>query len=169
MSSKHDYYEVLGVDRNASTDDIKKAYRRLARQYHPDVSNDPQAEVRFKEVNEAYQVLSDVQKRAAYDRYGHAATQGGWAGAEGFGGFRDPFEIFEEFLAAAAHSAAPTCAMISNWISPRQSSASRKRSRSLATRSARRARAPAPSQAPRPSAAPNVTGRARCAIRWVSS
>lgn len=100
MSSKRDYYEVLGVDRNASAEDIKKAYRRLARQYHPDVSDDPQAEVRFKEVNEAYQVLSDVQKRAAYDRYGHAATQGGWAGAEGFGGFRDPFEIFEEFFGA---------------------------------------------------------------------
>lgn len=100
MSSKRDYYEVLGVERNAGADDIKKAYRRLARQYHPDVSGDAEAEVRFKEVNEAYQVLSDVQKRAAYDRYGHAATQGGWAGQEGFSGFRDPFEIFEEFFGA---------------------------------------------------------------------
>lgn len=101
MSSKRDYYEVLGVERNASAEDIKKSYRRLARQYHPDVSNENNAEVRFKEVNEAYQVLSDVQKRAAYDRYGHSAAQGGWGGFEGFGGFRDPFEIFEEFFGAS--------------------------------------------------------------------
>jgi molecular chaperone DnaJ len=101
LSSKRDYYEVLGVERNSSADDIKKAYRRLARQYHPDVSGESDAEVRFKEVNEAYQVLSDDQRRAAYDRYGHAAAQAGWAGAEGFGGFRDPFEIFEEFFGAS--------------------------------------------------------------------
>jgi molecular chaperone DnaJ len=101
LSSKRDYYEVLGVGRNASAEDIKKAYRRLARQYHPDVSGESDAEVRFKEINEAYQVLSDEQRRSVYDRYGHSATQGGWGGFEGFGGFRDPFEIFEEFFGSS--------------------------------------------------------------------
>ncbi len=94
MSTKRDYYEVLGVDRTASPEEIKRAYRKLARQYHPDVSDAPDAEARFKEINEAYQVLSDPEKRAAYDRFGHAGP-----GAPGFGfdfGFRDPFEIFEE-------------------------------------------------------------------------
>jgi molecular chaperone DnaJ len=100
MSSKRDYYEVLGVSRSAGTDEIKKAYRRLARQYHPDVSQEADAETRFKEVNEAYQVLSDSQKRAMYDRFGHVGTQG-MGGFEGFGGFRDPFEIFEEFFGAS--------------------------------------------------------------------
>ena len=76
--AKRDYYEVLGVARNASADDLKSAFRSLARQYHPDVSNDPDAEEKFKEINEAYAVLSDTEKRAAYDRYGHAGvnTQG---------------------------------------------------------------------------------------------
>ena len=73
---------------------------KLARQYHPDVSQEPNAEARFKEVNEAYEVLSDQQKRAAYDRFGHAGTQS-FSGFEGFGGFRDPFEIFEEFFGAS--------------------------------------------------------------------
>jgi molecular chaperone DnaJ len=76
--AKRDYYEVLGVSRNASEDDLKSAFRKLARQYHPDVSQDPDAEEKFKEINEAYAVLSDGEKRAAYDRYGHAGvnTQG---------------------------------------------------------------------------------------------
>jgi molecular chaperone DnaJ len=100
MSSKRDYYEVLGVNRTSSADEIKRAYRKLARQYHPDVSQEPNAEARFKEVNEAYEILSDQQKRAAYDRFGHAGTQS-FSGFEGFGGFRDPFEIFEEFFGAS--------------------------------------------------------------------
>jgi molecular chaperone DnaJ len=100
MSSKRDYYEVLGVGRAASPDEIKRAYRRLARQYHPDVSQEPNAETRFKEINEAYEVLSDQQKRTAYDRFGHAGAQG-FGGFEGFGGFRDPFEIFEELFGAS--------------------------------------------------------------------
>ena len=76
--AKRDYYEVLGVSRSASDDDLKSAFRQLARQYHPDVSDDPDAEEKFKEINEAYAVLSDSEKRAAYDRYGHAGvnTQG---------------------------------------------------------------------------------------------
>jgi molecular chaperone DnaJ len=76
--AKRDYYEVLGVPRSASEDDLKSAFRRLARQYHPDVSSEPDAEEKFKEINEAYAVLSDSEKRAAYDRYGHAGvnTQG---------------------------------------------------------------------------------------------
>ena len=72
MSSKRDYYEVLGVERGADQEQLKKAYRRLARQYHPDVNKESDAEARFKEINEAYEVLSDAQKRAKYDRFGHA-------------------------------------------------------------------------------------------------
>jgi len=68
MSSKRDYYEVLGVGRTSSADEIKRAYRKLARQYHPDVSQEPNAEAHFKEINEAYEVLSDPQKRTTYDR-----------------------------------------------------------------------------------------------------
>ncbi|MGD1993570.1 MAG: molecular chaperone DnaJ [Anaerolineae bacterium] len=93
MNSKRDYYEVLGVDRSASADDIKRAYRRLARQYHPDVCDLPDAEARFKEINEAYQVLSSPEKRGAYDRFGHAGMGRG-AGVDT--GFRDPFDLFEE-------------------------------------------------------------------------
>lgn len=76
--AKRDYYEVLGVARSASEDDLKSAFRQLARKFHPDVSDDPHAEDKFKEINEAYAVLSDSEKRAAYDRYGHAGvnTQG---------------------------------------------------------------------------------------------
>ncbi|NLY29508.1 MAG: molecular chaperone DnaJ [Firmicutes bacterium] len=87
--AKRDYYEVLGVDRNASEAEIKKAYRRLARKYHPDVNKeDPNAEEKFKEISEAYRVLGDEKLRQQYDQFGHAAFEGP-NGAGGFGGFGD--------------------------------------------------------------------------------
>ncbi|RKD23988.1 molecular chaperone DnaJ [Ammoniphilus oxalaticus] len=93
--SKRDYYDVLGLDRSSSEDEIKKAYRKLARKYHPDVNKADDAEDKFKEVKEAYDVLSDAEKRTMYDQYGHAATdqQGGF-GAQDFGGFGDIFDMF---------------------------------------------------------------------------
>jgi molecular chaperone DnaJ len=93
--AKRDYYEILGLDRKATPDDIKGAFRRLARKYHPDVSQEPDAEERFKEINEAYGVLSDNDKRAAYDRFGHAGVQG----TGGMPDFTVDFaDIFEEFF-----------------------------------------------------------------------
>jgi len=90
-----DYYEVLGVSRGADEREIKSAFRRLARQYHPDVSSEADAEAKFKEINEAYEVLSDEDKRARYDRFGHAGVNGAGSGfSGGFGGFEDIFDIF---------------------------------------------------------------------------
>ena len=89
------YYSVLDVPKTASQEEIKKAYRRLARQYHPDVNHEPDAEEHFKEINEAYEVLSDPQKRAMFDRFG-TVSPNGMGGMGGFGGFRDPFDIFAE-------------------------------------------------------------------------
>ena len=104
-TNKRDYYEVLGVSRSATEDELKKAFRRLAKQYHPDANKEQGAEARFIEVNEAYEVLSDPQKRAAYDRYGHAGVNGmGGMGAGGFsdfGGFSSINDIFETFFASA--------------------------------------------------------------------
>lgn len=96
VAEKRDYYEVLGVGKQASADEIKKAYRGLARKYHPDVNKEPDAEERFKEVKEAYDVLSDDQRRAQYDRFGHVdPNQGfGGGGADFGGGFGDIFDMF---------------------------------------------------------------------------
>src|SRR6187549_3909295 len=106
MATKRDYYEILGVAKGASQDDIKKAYRKLAVQYHPDKNpNDKSAEEKFKELGEAYDVLSDDQKRAAYDRFGHAAFSGGMPGAGARGGFHDPFDIFREVFGGAGGGA----------------------------------------------------------------
>jgi molecular chaperone DnaJ len=93
-TKKRDYYEVLGVGRHASEEEVKRAYRKLAVRFHPDKNpDDPHAEEKFKELGEAYDVLMDSDKRAAYDRFGHAAFASGGAG---FGGFHDPFDIFRE-------------------------------------------------------------------------
>jgi molecular chaperone DnaJ len=97
-ATKRDYYEVLGVSRKASTEEVKRAFRRLAMRYHPDRNNEDGAEAKFKEIGEAYEVISDPEKRAAYDRYGHAGLQGFDFGQpfEGFdfGGFGDIFDAF---------------------------------------------------------------------------
>ena len=104
MATKQDYYKTLGIERAAKPDEIKKAYRKLAMQFHPDRNpGDAEAERKFKEINEANDVLSDEQKRAAYDRFGHAAFENGGmggGGAEGFGsGFSDIFEeMFGDFM-----------------------------------------------------------------------
>jgi molecular chaperone DnaJ len=100
-ASKRDYYEVLGVARTASDDEIKKAFRRLAKQYHPDANKEQGAESRFIEINEAYEVLSDPQKRAAYDRYGHAGLNGAGAGFNDFAGFGSINDLFETFFATS--------------------------------------------------------------------
>jgi len=105
--AKQDYYDILGVSRDASEEEIKKAYRRLARQYHPDVNHEPGAEERFKEINEAYRVLSNPETRAQYDQFGHAAFENGGSqgfggfggfGDFGFGGFEDLGDIFADFF-----------------------------------------------------------------------
>ena len=101
MAEKRDYYEVLGVDKSADDASIKKAYRSLAKKYHPDMNpGDAEAEAKFKEVNEAYDVLSDADKKAKYDQFGHAAfdpSAGGGAGYGGFGGFGDFGDIGDIF------------------------------------------------------------------------
>lgn len=125
MSTKRDFYEVLGVTKSATADELKRAYRKLALEWHPDRNKSPEAHDKFKEINEAYEVLSDPQKRQTYDQFGHAAFQpgaGGFGGGQGpFGGgfrqgpftysysssggnpfdgmdFSDPFDIFEQFF-----------------------------------------------------------------------
>src|SRR5437762_12042532 len=100
--AKRDYYEVLGIDRNSSEDEIKKSYRKLAIKYHPDKNpGDKTAEEKFKEIGEAYEVLSDPQKRAAYDQYGHSAFDPRSRGFRpGAGGFHDPFEVFREVFSS---------------------------------------------------------------------
>src|SRR5215468_6491821 len=111
--AKRDYYAVLGVNRDASEEDIKKAYRKLAMRHHPDRNPDKGAEEKFKEAKEAYEVLSDARKRSAYDQFGHAgvdpaagfgaAGARGFGGPEGFGGFADAFgDIFGEIFGQGA-------------------------------------------------------------------
>jgi len=138
--SKADYYEILGVSRDASDADLKSAYRRLALKFHPDRNpGDDAAEEKFKECSEAYQVLSDADKRAAYDRYGHAGLGGQGSGFGGgpFAGGVDIGDIFgislgrcstrAEGNAAGARSAAMTCGLTWQSSSKMQSSAPRPR------------------------------------------
>lgn len=102
-TTKRDYYEVLSVERTAGADDIRRAYRKLAMEHHPDRNQEPNAADRFKEVKEAYEVLSDPEKRAQYDRFGHVSNDGGLGGFGGFGGNGFGIEdIFESFFGAAA-------------------------------------------------------------------
>jgi molecular chaperone DnaJ len=109
MAEKRDFYEVLGLNKSAGEDEIKKAYRKLAKQYHPDLNPDnKEAETKFKDVGEAYEILSDPQKKSRYDQYGHAGVDPSYgAGAGGFGGFggggggfgfEDIGDIFESFF-----------------------------------------------------------------------
>ena len=101
MADKRDYYEVLGVSKSADESEIKKAYRSLAKKYHPDMNpGDAEAEQKFKEVNEAYAVLSDPEKKAKYDQFGHDAfdpSAGGFGGGSGFGGFGDFTDLGDIF------------------------------------------------------------------------
>ena len=119
MADKRDYYEVLGLQKGASDDEIKKAFRKLSKKYNQDINQEPDAEAKIKEISEAYEILSDPQKRAAYDQYGHAGTDpnygggygggfggfngGGFSGG-GFGGFED---IFESFFGGGGRTANP--------------------------------------------------------------
>lgn len=100
MADKRDYYEVLGVSKTASADEIKKAYRSLAKKYHPDINKEPGAEEKFKEINEAYEVLSDDQKRSNYDQFGFADPNQGFGGAGGFGGGFSGFGGFEDIFSS---------------------------------------------------------------------
>ncbi len=111
MATKRDYYEILGLSKGASTDEIKSAYRKLAKQYHPDINKDPDAPKKFEEIQEAYDVLKDDQKRAQYDQFGHAAFEQGaggnpYGGAGGFGGqgfsADDLGDIFSSFFGGGA-------------------------------------------------------------------
>ena len=118
--AKRDYYEVLGLSKGASAQEIKKAYRKLSKQYHPDINKEPGADEKFKEIAEAYEVLSDDNKKAQYDQFGHAAfgqgTQGGYGGFGGFGGadfgggfgnFDDLGDIFSSFFGGGARRSNP--------------------------------------------------------------
>ena len=98
MANKRDYYDILGVSKDASQDEVSKAYRKKAKQYHPDISEEENAEEKFKEVQEAYETLNDPEKRDSYDRFGHQDPNQGFGGFgggfEGFGGFGDIFSDF---------------------------------------------------------------------------
>ena len=140
-----DYYEVLGVSRSADGKELKRAYRQLARKYHPDVNKEPGAEQKFKEISNAYEVLSDDQKKQIYDRFGEDGLKGGMGGMGGMGGdpFSNPFDLFESFFGggmgegrwaawaasdrvATVRRRVTTNASISRLISSRPCSASRR-------------------------------------------
>ena len=116
---KRDYYEVLGVAKNATDDEIKKAYRKLAIKYHPDKNpDDKEAEEKFKEAAEAYDVLSNADKRARYDQFGHAGAQGagGFGGFGGFGGGMSMDDIFSQFGSLLVSSGNMPCISSLNFL-----------------------------------------------------
>ncbi len=137
---KRDYYDVLGVDRGADDAEIKKAFRKLARQFHPDVNpDDPEAEARFKELAEAYEVLSDDQTRAAYDRYGFDGLKGQTVPDFSQFGFADLFDVFfgggaTRSARCCAAPAAPARGARRPWRARRAATTSRSRSRSSSSR-----------------------------------
>ncbi len=104
-TTERDFYVILGVERTATDAQIKSAFRKLAQQWHPDVNTDPAAQERFKEINEAYQVLSDPERRSRYDTFGRAGVDGGAGGAAGFEGFGGFSDIFDAFFGGAAGAA----------------------------------------------------------------
>ncbi len=121
---KRDYYEVLGLQKGASEDEIKKAFKTMARKYHPDLHpGDKEAEAKFKEVNEAYSVLSDADKRARYDQFGHAGVDPNFAGAggaDGFGGFGDMGDIFDSIFGGFGGFGGSSRSAASNANAPRR-------------------------------------------------
>jgi len=175
--AKQDYYKLLEVPRDASEADIKKAYRRLAMKHHPDRNpDDPDAEHKFKEAKEAYEVLADARKRAVYDQFGHAGLEGGRRAASAperrsgtFSGrcseifFRRPAQPLPGVPRRRPGVTS------SNWISSRRCSAPRPRSRFRRSPSAAPARARGRPRAPRPKPATPATGRVRCACSNPSS
>ena len=166
-TTERDYYEILGVERTATDAEIKRAFRKLAQQWHPDVSNDPAAHERFKEINEAYQVLSDPERRQRYDMFGRAGVDGGGgAGFEGFGGFCDIFDAF--FGGGPAAGAArrgrpqPGADLRYDLRITFEEAVKGTEQGDRVPRppaAARPAMAPAPSRAPRPSTCPQCDGR----------
>jgi molecular chaperone DnaJ len=174
--SKRDFYDVLGVNRDASEDDIKKAYRKLAMKYHPDRNPDSkEAEEKFKEVKEAYEILSDSQKRSAYDQFGHAGVDpqaGAGGGGAGFGGFGDFADIFSDIFGGGRGGAGGGRSNVYRGADLRYNldisleEAARgceSRSAFLRMKTAKCATAPVPSRAPSPRPAPPAVVMARYA------
>ena len=182
--AKRDYYEVLGVERSATTEEIKKAYRKLAVKYHPDKNpGDKASEEKFKELGEAYEVLNDTQQRAAYDQHGHAAFDRR-AQARSSSNFHNPFDVFREVFGGGASSrtcsgagvrtpinpnAAKTCATTLNSLSRRQPAAVKKKSPSPNPSVATPARATASKPAPRSGSVRPAADAARSSVPVASS
>jgi molecular chaperone DnaJ len=171
MSTKRDYYEILGLDRNATSDELKANYRKLALKYHPDRNpGDKKAEEKFKEAAEAYEVLRDSQKRSLYDQYGHAGLEG--AGFSGFGGFEDIFssfgDIFEDFFGFGSPGApgpepsgGQICVMIlplASWMPPLEPKLKSPLKKWKSAQSVR-ATGARPGQVPRPASSAAAWGR----------
>ena len=136
MADKRDYYEVLGLQKGASDNDIKKAFRKMAMKYHPDKNpGDKEAEEKFKEINEAYAVLSDPEKKEKYDRFGHAGVDPnsgfGGGGAGGFGGFGGFEDIFDMFGGTTVRERATICKRLLRSLLKRRLSVRRRRSVSI--------------------------------------